>query len=59
MSQIHCAVPLAPAGAVGMEIVGAWSEPPLVPAWLPNGTGVPDIASGYDEPGPPAARGAF
>ena len=66
MSQIHWAVPVAPAGAVGMEITGAEpadSWPSLVTAGLPRGTGVPDRASGYDEgddePAPAVPGGAF
>src|SRR5450759_4086454 len=66
MSQIHWAVPVTPAGAVGMEITGAepadaW--PSRVTAGLPRGTGVPDRASGYDEgydePAPGIPGGAF
>jgi len=42
-----------------MEIKGSALTLSPVAARLPNGTGVPDIAKGYDDPAPPAEGGAF
>ena len=52
MSQIHWAEPMAPEGAVGMVTRGTEFALSLVTAGLPRGTGVPDMANGYDEPSP-------
>jgi len=71
ISQSQLALPVAAAGAVGMETTGcaagraepAGLLPSAVAAGLPSGTGIPDRASGYDEeldePEPDRAGGAF
>ena len=67
MSQVQGALPVAPSGAVGMEITGVEYGLSLVTCALPRGTGVPDRASGYDEgddegddePAPAVPGGAF
>jgi hypothetical protein len=59
MSQIHWSVPVAPAGSVGTETSGCEPMSSLVTPGSPNGTGIADIASGYEEAAPPEAEGAF